>query len=90
MSKQHKIEKPDDLLKRKVPLFEFRLSRDKLIANLKKIYVRLTWSVNRLNLILSMNILLVKFFSQFFALRSSCFSLAVLLCFLASNILYGI
>ena len=42
MSKQHKIEKPDDLLKRKVPLFEFRLSRDKLIANLKKIYVRLT------------------------------------------------
>ena len=39
MSRQHKIEKPDDLLKKKVPLFEFRLSRDKLIANLKKIYV---------------------------------------------------
>ena len=42
MSRQHKIEKPDDLLKKKVPLFEFRLSRDKLIANLKKIYVRLS------------------------------------------------
>ena len=39
MSRQHKIEKPDDLLKKKVPLFEFRLSRDKLIANLKKIYI---------------------------------------------------
>ena len=35
-----------------------------------------------------MNILLVKFINQFFALRSSCFSLAVLLCCLVSNILY--
>ena len=29
MNRQHKIEKPDDLLKKKVSLFEFRLSRDK-------------------------------------------------------------
>ena len=29
MNRQHKIEKPDDLLKKKVSLFEFKLSRDK-------------------------------------------------------------
>ena len=29
MNRQHKIEKPDDLLKNKVSLFELRLSRDK-------------------------------------------------------------
>ena len=29
MSRQHKIEKPDDLLKKKVSLLEFRLSRNK-------------------------------------------------------------
>ena len=29
MNRQHKIEKPDDLLKKKVPLSEFRLSRHK-------------------------------------------------------------
>ena len=28
MNRQHKIEKPDDLLKKKLSLFEFRLSRD--------------------------------------------------------------
>ena len=75
MNKQHKIEKPDVLLKKKVSLFEFRLSRDKF---------------KLLNLISSMNILLAKFISQFFVLRSSCFSLAVLLCFLVNNILYDI
>ena len=37
-----------------------------------------------------MNILLAKFISQFLALRSCCFSLAVLLCFLVNNILYDI
>ena len=75
MNKQHKIEKPDVLLKKKVSLFEFRLSHDKF---------------KLLNLISSMNILLAKFISQFFVLRSSCFSLAVLLCFLVKNILYDI
>ena len=29
MNRKHKIEKPDDLLKKKVSLFEFKLSRDK-------------------------------------------------------------
>ena len=29
MNRQHKIEKPDDLLKKKVSLFEFRLPRNK-------------------------------------------------------------
>ena len=29
MNRQHKIENPGDLLKKKVPLLEFRLSRDK-------------------------------------------------------------
>ena len=29
MNRQHKIEKPDDLSKKKVSLFEFTLSRDK-------------------------------------------------------------
>ena len=29
MNRQHKIEKPDDLVKKKLSLLEFRLSRDK-------------------------------------------------------------